>query len=408
MTTASEQDTEDPAALREAMVRAIAEHGYLRLPGIRDALTTVPHHRFVPAAPIREAYDPDPAVTTVPNPDGPHPRSGASVPTVVAMMLDQLDPQPGQRILEIGTGTGYNALLAELVGPDGHIVSIDIAPDITEPARRALDALGYDRVDIVTADGTHGDRTRAPYDGIIVTVSPWDLPLAWTRQLAEGGRLVVPLRFRGHARSIVFTRDGDILRSTTSSLCGLIPMEGPSQDGERSGVIDSDANQFSLTWDADQEIDPAALAPDDGDLGAAHMTWSRVIVNKGEPFDTLWLRLAAAEHGTCRIAADTDDRIARLALPARNPAVVAGNTFAYLTIREVAPAANTKRYELGSAAYGPHAATLGPRFAAHIQRWDTDRHALPTITAYPAGTSTEDLPAGLIIDKPSNRIVITY
>jgi protein-L-isoaspartate(D-aspartate) O-methyltransferase len=112
------------------------------------------------------------------------------------MMLGQLDPQPGDRVLEIGAGTGYNAaLLAELVSDTGSVTTVDIHPDVTDHARHALAETGYDRVRVVTGDGALGEPDHAPYDKIIVTVGPWDLPPAWFDQLAPGGTLVVPLHF---------------------------------------------------------------------------------------------------------------------------------------------------------------------------------------------------------------------
>src|SRR5690606_28134946 len=108
-----------------------------------------------------------------------HPLSSVSMPTVVAIMLGQLDPQPGDNVLEIGAGAGYNAaLLAELVGPTGAVTTVDIDPDVTAHARSALTATGYDHVRVITADGALGAPEHAPFDKIIVTVGPWDLPPA--------------------------------------------------------------------------------------------------------------------------------------------------------------------------------------------------------------------------------------
>ncbi|HWC83884.1 MAG TPA: methyltransferase domain-containing protein, partial [Pseudonocardiaceae bacterium] len=96
------------------------------------------------------------------------------MPTVVAMMLGQLDPQPGENVLEIGAGTGYNAaLLAELVGDTGQVTTIDIDLNVTAHARATLADTGYDQVRVITADGALGDPDHAPYDKIIVTVGPW-------------------------------------------------------------------------------------------------------------------------------------------------------------------------------------------------------------------------------------------
>ncbi|MGH4022328.1 MAG: lanthionine synthetase LanC family protein, partial [Pseudonocardiaceae bacterium] len=206
--------------------------------------------------------------------------SCASVPTIVAMMLDELDIRPDHRILEIGAGTGYNAaLLAHLTGPSGQVTTVDIDPEVTARARQALDETGYGHVKVITRDGALGDPENAPYDRIIVTVGAWDLPASWRDQLAPGGRLVVPLRWRGQTRSVAFTHDGDTLRSDTTDLCGFVPMIG--QDGERTGHIDR-GRQVALYWDADQPVDPAVLC---GVLAQPKTTsWSGATVGPYDPF----------------------------------------------------------------------------------------------------------------------------
>ncbi|WP_018687056.1 methyltransferase, FxLD system [Actinokineospora enzanensis] len=405
MTTIEQQDA---AELRARMVAGIDELGlgYLRLARVGEAMLTVERHRFVPHVSLADAYA-DRAVTTKPGQPGQQPQSCASQPSIVAMMLDQLDPKPGGRILEIGAGTGYNAaLLAELVKPAGHVVTIDVTPEVTAGARAALDATGYDRVHVVTGDGAEGVPESAPYDGIIVTVGPWDLPPAWTAQLVEGGRLVVPLKFRGNSRGIVFVKDGQILRATSSRLCGFIPMTGPKQDGERRGQLDTEG-EITLTWDLDQQIDTAELA---GVLDRpAGVIWTGTVMRYASPFDGLWLRLAADEPRACRLTVGNGATavIEAPVIPARTPAVVGTGSLAYLVQREIAADVDgTRRFELGAAAYG--STDPAERLRTHIQAWDADRDAHPTIYAYPADTPTEDLPCGGLIDKPSNRLVISY
>jgi protein-L-isoaspartate(D-aspartate) O-methyltransferase len=166
-----------PDALRALMVDRVKETGHARIQRVEQALRAVPRHRFVPDAPVEDAYA-DLAVITKRDASGAA-LSCASMPTIVAMMLDQLDVQPGSRVLEIGAGTGYNAaLLAHLTGPTGQVTTIDIDPEVTAGARRALDATGCGHVQVLTRDGALGAPERAPYDRIIVTVGAWDLPTA--------------------------------------------------------------------------------------------------------------------------------------------------------------------------------------------------------------------------------------
>lgn len=152
-----------PETLRGRMVDRIKEAGHARAGPVEDALRTVPRHQFVPDATFEDAYA-DIAVITKRGADGAA-LSCASVPTIVATMLDQLDVRPGHRILEIGAGTGYNAaLLAQLTGPSGQVSTVDIDPEVTTRARRALDTTGYGRVQVITGDGALGGAEHAPYD----------------------------------------------------------------------------------------------------------------------------------------------------------------------------------------------------------------------------------------------------
>ncbi|MGH3885758.1 MAG: methyltransferase, FxLD system [Pseudonocardiaceae bacterium] len=394
-----------PDDLRARMVDLIAAKNYLHSGRVEEAMRTVPRHLFLPAATVEEAYA-ERSVTTKPGSNGGRPLSCASQPSVVAMMLERLDARPGDRILEIGAGTGYNAaLLAELVGETGEVTTVDICPEVTVQARQALDANGYGRVHVATQDGALGEADHAPYDRIIVTVGPWDLPPTWLDQLAPGGRLVVPLCWRGQARSIAFTHEGNHLRSDDVQLCGFIPMLG--QDGERTGTIDTDGH-VALYWDIDQPIDPAVLT---GVLSQPKTTvWSGATVGSGESFDGVWLRLTGAEPGTCRIAADppaVDAGLATPAIPSRSPALVEGTSLAYFTLRPLDPDATERRWELGATGHGPTGPQLAGRLCEQIRAWDRDRTAQPLITAYPAGTPDQGLPNGQVIDKRHIRLVVS-
>jgi protein-L-isoaspartate(D-aspartate) O-methyltransferase len=394
-----------PENLRNEMVQHIKKAGYLRCARIEQALQTVPRHQFVPAASMEDAYA-NKSITIKPGAD--RPASCISVPTVVAMMLGQLDLQPGDHVLEIGAGTGYNAaLLAELVGPTGSVTTVDIHPDVIAHARRALEDTGYQRVHLVAGDGALGDPVRAPYDKIIVTVGPWDLPPAWINQLVPGGRLVVPLHWRGQARSIAFVRvDGGYLRAENSRLCGFIPMIGIVPSGERTGNI---ADKVALYSDTDQDVDPAALY--DVLILPETTVWSSVYVEVNEPFDHVWLWLTATEQGTCRIAAEPSAIEAGVCRPAfayRTPAIVEGDSLAYLTKPRPVDQLGKRRYQLGATCHGSAGADLAERLSEQIRRWDRDRAAQPIITAYPAGISDNDLPPnGVIIAKHHVRMVVS-
>ncbi len=366
-------------------------------------MLAVPRHEFVPNAPLADAYD-DMSVITKTAPDGTA-LSCASTPTIVGMMLDQLDVQPGQRILEVGAGTGYNAaLLAHLTGPTGHVTTVDIDPEVTADARRNLDATGNDRVHVATRDGALGDADHAPYDRIIVTVGAWDIPHAWWTQLRTGGRLVAPLRWRGQTQSIAFTHHGDHMTSESMGLCGFVPMIG--QDGERTGHIEPDGH-VTLYLDIDQPIAPEHLT---NVLDQPKTTtWSRVTVGPDDTFDGIWLRLTATEPGTCRIAADRtaiDTDLCTPAVGVRTPAIVENTSLAYLAIHRPArqPDPDNPQFELGAIGHGPTGAELADRLCAQTRAWDTNRATHPRLTAYlpEAGAVPE-----YVISKRECRLSIT-
>jgi protein-L-isoaspartate(D-aspartate) O-methyltransferase len=370
---------------------------------VEAAMRAVPRHSFVPEAPVEQAYA-NIAVITKRAPDGTD-LSCASLPSLVAAMLDNLDVQPGHRILEIGAGTGYNAaLLARLTGPTGHVVTIDIDPEATAQARHALDATGHGSVDVITRDGALRTPEHAPYDRLIVTVGAWDIPATWWDQLAPGGRLVVPLRWRGQTRAVAFIRDEQCWRSDWVELCGFVPMIG--QDGERSGPIHAD-DQVSLYWDDDQPIDPNTLS---GVLDQPATTvWSGATVGPNESFDGIWLRLTATEPGACRIAAQpaaVESGLCTPAIPARSPTLVEGDSLAYFALRRLPDDGDQRRWELGATGHGPTGARLAERLTDQIRAWGSDRAATPTVISYPVDSPPE--PTEASIAKPCIRLAISY
>ncbi len=276
---------------------------------------------------------------------------------------------------------------------------------MTTQARLALDATGYRHLHVITRDGTLGAEEHAPFDRIIVTVGAWDLPPAWWNQLAPGGRLVVPLRWRGQTRSVAFIRQDDRLHSDSVKRCGFVPMIG--QDGERTGHIDT-GGHVALDWDADQPLDPATLT---GVLALPRtVVWSGATVGAFDSFDGVWLRLTGTEPGTCRVAAEPaviDTGLCTPAIPSRSPALVDGASLAYFTYRRLDQDAAERRSELGAIGHGPAGPQLADRLCEQIRAWDHDRAAQPLITASLAGTPDEQLPHGLVIDKRHIRLVLS-
>lgn len=223
--------------LRRSLVTDLRMRGLIRSDRVATAFLEVARERFVPAALAAgglEAVYHDEAIVTKRDTRG-LPLSSSSQPAIMAQMLELLDPRPGDRVLEIGAGTGYNAaLLAHLVGPRGHVTSVDIDPDLARKARRSIRLAGS-RVSIAVGDGRHGHPDAAPYDRIMVTACADELPRAWLDQLAPGGRLELPLRVDPEGAAIqlipVLERRGPTLHSVGLTWGWFMPLH--SGDGGR-------------------------------------------------------------------------------------------------------------------------------------------------------------------------------
>lgn len=205
----------DFAAQRAALVAHLAREG-IGDRRVLAAIGRVPREEFVPPAQRDSAY------TDAPLPIG-HGQT-ISQPLMVALMLQALDVQPGQSVLEVGTGSGYQAaLLAEL---GGEVVTIERIPELAEEARQRLVRLGYGAVEVVVGDGSLGWLPRAPYDRIIVAAAAPRPPLPLLRQVADGGRLVVPTGTREVQTLLVLDRTGSTWRQQHRGSCRFVPLVG--------------------------------------------------------------------------------------------------------------------------------------------------------------------------------------
>jgi protein-L-isoaspartate(D-aspartate) O-methyltransferase len=386
-----------PDDLRAILADRLVAEGEITGATIQKAFRTVSRHLFLPGVPLEDAYA-DQVVVTKRSPSG-EPLISASQPTIIATMLEQIDVQPGHHILEIGTGTGYNAALLRELARTGQVTTVDIAPEATRTARQHLVNAGYPDIEVLTGDGAAGAPERAPFDRIIVTAGAWDLPPAWWQQLTPTGRIVVPLRWRGLTRSIAFDHTENRLTSRTIKTCGFILMQG--KDGEQT--IDLPPN-VTLTYDEDQTIDPDTLR---NVLDQPpHETGSGVLVGGYDPFDGIWLRMATTEPGTCRITAQPAAiRTGRVtpAIAKLNPALVEPGSLAYLTSKR--QSINPAQWELGAIGHGPKGADLADRIVHQIHQWNGDRAATPTIEAFPMATSDGQLRTAHTINKRHTCLV---
>jgi len=222
-TTTPEFDEDGLAEERLSMVEStIVERG-VSDPDVVRAMQTVPRHRFVPADYVDQAYA-----------DHPLPigyGQTISQPYIVAWMTELLALQPGEKVLEIGTGSGYQAaVLAELGDID--VYSIEIVPELAEQAATRLRDLGYSDVHVKQGDGYYGWEEYAPFDVIIVTAAPDHLPAPLAQQLKDGGRLVIPIGPPGGYQSLwQFVKDGDELHAYNMGGVIFVPFTGTGIGG---------------------------------------------------------------------------------------------------------------------------------------------------------------------------------
>ncbi|HYW52907.1 MAG TPA: methyltransferase domain-containing protein [Dongiaceae bacterium] len=210
--------------LRRQLVRQLRERGAVRTERVGAAFARVPRHVFVPDVPAEDVYLDRSIAVKLQN---GVPVSSSSQPAIMAEMIEMLALGGGEHVLEIGAGTGYNAaVLAEIVGPAGSVVTIDVDDELLRAARRHLDDAGYPQVRTVCADGVHGDPSAAPFDRIVATVGVDAIPAAWIAQLRDGGRLVAPLTIGFQQKVVAFARTARGLESDAIVDAGFIMLRG--------------------------------------------------------------------------------------------------------------------------------------------------------------------------------------
>ncbi|MEO3859742.1 methyltransferase, FxLD system [Acrocarpospora sp. B8E8] len=392
--------------LRDAMVDRLLSWGGVTSRAVEQALRTVPRHMFVPDVPLEDAYGPE-SVITHRDASGV-PISSATGPGGIAMMLEQLGLEPGMRVLEVGAGTGYNAAcLAELVGPTGHVTTVDIDAEVTREARDHLNTAGYNRIEVVCGDGVAGYAANAPYARIIVTAGAWDIPPAWREQLAGGGRLVVPLRMRGVTRTVAFRADDDGWMSESIAELGFMPIRG------NYGVAEQNLNlgPGSGVWlriDDGQSVDPDSLA--EALRQPPEVNWSTTVVPL-KPFDHLDLWLAGAPGtSVCRVLVEAKAVTAGLVEPIYpwgSMGVYTSTSFAYLIRRPAEAGEGQEMCEIGVCAYGPDRLWLAERAAAQVQAWGRAQQAGTAVHIEVRPHEAAAFPGALLTaDKTRDRVFV--
>ncbi|MDH6107951.1 protein-L-isoaspartate(D-aspartate) O-methyltransferase [Kitasatospora sp. MAP12-15] len=408
MKTVSDRDVTELAAeaaeLNNHLVAQLERAGRITSAEIAAAFRATPRHLFVQDAELSEAYKDDYHPTDRDG-DG-RLLSSVSAPWLVAQMLEYLRPQPGNSVMEIGSG-GYNAaLLHQLVGDAGAVTSVDIDPAVTERARRCLRAAGLeDAVRIVTGDGAHGVPDAAPYDRIEVTVQAAAIEQTWLDQLAPDGVLVVPLRVRGLGRLVALTSDGRGHWTGGGWLpCGFVAMRGEAASSTQMHALTPGTR---VRVDGTQPLDTESLTKVLDSAGSPH--WSGVEVGASEgtrPVIDLWFATVLDTYGT--LLTNPGESALR-ALSGGTPLTwnTDSTTAAYVTMRPVE--GQSGRYEYGVVLHGEDH-TLAETLVESLREWDRDHRGRPgpVLHVYAEGTDPATMAPGRALNRPGAPLVLTW
>jgi len=400
-----------PQQWRDRLVDALVAAGHIYDAAVEAAFRAVPRELFLPGIPAAQAYS-DEAVVNLWDSDG-RPLSSSSQPSIMAAMLAQLGVQPGDRVLEVGAGTGYNAaLLAHLAGPSGHVVCLDIDEHVAGQARANLDRAGWSTVEVIHADGMAGWAAAAPYDRIILTASARDLAPAWLAQLTRTGRLVLPLSLRGMQRSVALVRDGEHLTSHSILNCGFMPLRGPlaGPDGSHplgrpgtfvlhQGSHSINPGELQAALDQPGRLITLDIAVTDAQIMGELGLW--IVLH--EPYAALFTAVgSAADAGVLPVSRRLTGMTIALA-------VLGDHSFAALVRSE--PAAGAKHPTTIIQLFGPDAAEPAARLLAQLHAWDRHGRAGTadlTIRAYPKPTTGPTAPADTFIELPHTTLVLDW
>lgn len=410
----------DVEQLHQSLVDQLKQRELITDPQVEAAFRAVPRHLFLPTLAPEEVYRDEAIPTKMLNGTA---ISSSSQPAIMAIMLEQLQLQPGQRVLEIGAGTGYNAaLLAHIVGETGQVVTIDIDEDIVADACTHLAQTGFERVEVICADGGNGYPPLAPYDRIILTVSAGDITPAWREQLKPDGLLLLPLKLRDPQVSVVFEQVRDHLASVSVRACGFMMLRGAFAEPTFRVQLGPDPLLF-LGISEPRTLDTDALYT--WLTGPSRDISTHLQVAPRELFFGLHMWLALHEPDYCQLVAERS-LMERGIIPqlfsffstnkyTSSFGLLGDNGICVLSHPPLPPStgemmASILRFEILVKCFGPDE-TLASRLIEHIAAWNAAGR--PTeenlhINAYPPDSAYKPSPGETILQKQWTQLVISW
>lgn len=404
--------TTEPAELREKLVASLTASGHLHSPDIIDAFRTVERHTFVPDADVDAAYG-EGTVSVKDAPGDGETLSCISAPSIVATQLEQLAPHPGHRVLEAGAATGYNAaLLGRLVGPSGHVWTVDVDEDLVAGAASSLTSAGIENVTALLGDGAAGLAKQAPFDRIQFTVGAGDIPTRVLDQLAVGGRLVIPMRIRGSiSRSFAFEREPNGLtwKTVSCEMATFIPLRKGVADDVRTLIHHDGPGTVHLETYTEQQVDREAMRTILDQ--PSHKIYTGTKLRQGFSWEWVYLHLACTlPNGLSRMPGQRPGFTPHFAWGSM--AALDGDSLAYLTIRE-SDDEQGRYWEPGVIGHGPRATELADQVVTEFDAWARERGNDAPEPGFRMATDEhrdllERADPRFIIDKPHSRLVIDW
>jgi protein-L-isoaspartate(D-aspartate) O-methyltransferase len=411
-----------PDAARARLVDELRDSGRLTSPAVEAAFRAVPRHLFLPEVAASEAYQ-DEAFVIKTDAEG-LPLSSSSQPAIMAIMLEQLGLAPGQRVLEIGAGTGYNAaLMSHLVGERGSVVTVDIDDGLVARARENLAAAGYPGVIVLSGDGGYGAPGYAPYDRVIVTAGAWDLAPDWLAQLGPAGRIVVPLSLRGIQLCTALERGDGHWRSRSACRCGFIQLAGSFAGPEPFVPLGPQPGLHVQADDGrspDAEVLYAALTGPVADVPAGVR-----VAGLGELGDAdLWVTLA--EPGLVRLTVTGQGPLRDGVMPLLPFGALAGpaagddpgwkgdfGVAALIPARPRAGPDDFRKADFGVVVrgFGPGGGALSRRLAGQVRAWqERGRPRAPDlrVAVYPRVIPVPAVPGQVVLDRRDTRLALAW